>query len=175
MSRPLREGRPVHGDDLRHIHDRIAIEARSASGDEHVAGCVCPPEIARDRHADDRRDRAAIERISLDDNDGTAKARGRPSGRRQVCPEHVALPDHHSTRSSACRAARVRKGSRAGLTFPTTMLSLAVTSSGSWRATYSRTASLYTRLLGFFKRRASRSASSKRSSGNEIAVFIPRV
>ena len=47
----------------------------SARRQDYISGCVRPFQIARERHADNRRDSTPIERIALDDDDRPSKAR----------------------------------------------------------------------------------------------------
>ncbi len=53
-----------------------------------------------------------------------------------------------------------------------TRFNASVTSSGEWRATYSRKAAVNTSLRVLWRRRARRSTFSRTSSGTEMDVFI---
>jgi len=80
---------------------------------------------------------------------------------------------HHSLRPRTRCAAAAEKRSADGPKAEQARSIASVTSSGAWRATYSRSASLNNWLLDFLARSAKRSAAWNRSSGMDTAVFIP--
>ncbi len=143
-------------------------------GEQHVARCVGPAQIAGQGHADDGSQPAPVEGVALDDDYRPAKPRPGSRGLRQLNPADVTLGDHHSARCRICLAAAVRKPSSSPTSSQTRFI-VSVTSSGAWRATYSSRAAAYTSLRDRRARLASRSARAKRSSGIETAVFIPAV
>lgn len=171
----LRQDGLVERDHLRHVGDRVVGQARDARGQEGVARRVGPFEIAGERHAHNRGQPATVERIALHDHDRSPEAGPRSDRRRKLGPPDLALRDHHSVLSRTSRPAAATKPSSSRPTSSQTRSMASVTSSGAWRATYSRRAALYTSLRDRPPRRASRSARSYTSSGIETAVFIPGV
>ena len=164
----------VQSNDLRHVGDRVLGETRRSRGEQHVAGCFGPAQIAGQGHADDGSQPAPVQGVALDDNNRPAKPRTGSRGLGQLNPANVTLGDHHSARCRIWLAAAVRKPSSSPTSSQTRFIA-SVTSSGAWRATYSSRAAAYTSLRDRRARLASRSARAKRSSGIEIAVFIPVV
>src|SRR2546428_3938995 len=167
--------RPVERQDLRDVGDRVLRQPGASRPKDRVARSVCPTEVAGQWNTYHGRDPAPIERVALNDEHRPAKAGTRARGRRQVGPAHVALCNYHSLRSRMRRAAAERAGSGRASTSEHTSFIASVIASGSCRARYSATASLKSALRDFFNRRARRSASAKRASGMESAVFIPEV
>lgn len=68
------KGGAIKGHDLRNIRHRINGQSRLAGGEQHISGSDRPLEVAGDRHADDRRDATAVERVPLYDNDRSTEA-----------------------------------------------------------------------------------------------------
>lgn len=173
---PFREQRSINGYNLRDVRNRIPRKASGWGAQQHVARCVRPAKIARQRNAEHGGDPAAVERFTLDDEDGPPKTGPRAHWIRQVGPPDFALRDYyHSTRRRSLLAEAAMAGSTPGSIASHTRFNASVSASGSWRATYSRTACAYRRLRDVLRRRASRSASAWRSSGIEMAVFILQV
>ncbi len=160
---------------MRNIGDRVFWKPRGSRGKQDIAGRIRPSEIAGQRHADDGSDPASIEDISLDYNYWSSKPRTGARRIRQVRPVNVALGNYHSTRLRMRRAAAEMAGSGRVSTTSHTRFIASVTASVSWRARYSATASVYSWLRDFLRRRDRRSASEYILSGMEMAVFIPKV
>jgi hypothetical protein len=66
---------PVDGDDQRDVRDRLFGEACCSRCQEHIAGCICPFQDAREWHTNDRAHTASIQRIALHDDDRAPIAR----------------------------------------------------------------------------------------------------
>lgn len=108
----LGEKRTIDRDDLRHVGDRVLRQACRPARKKHVAWCASPDGVARQRHAYDGGNAAAIQRIALGDDDGSTKAWPRASGLRHVCPPDLPLCNlYHSTLANIRRAARDTKAS----------------------------------------------------------------
>src|SRR6266536_45011 len=137
----LREEGAVERDDLRDVGDGLLGEAGAPRRQENVAGRLGPFEVARERHAHDGRDAAPVEGVALDDENGPAEPRSGARRRGKVGPADVALGDHHSERSSTWRAAAEPNLSSLVSTSAASRSMASVIASGSWRATYSATAS----------------------------------
>ena len=161
--------------DLRDVSNGILGKAGSLRRKENVAGSVSPSKIAGERDTNHSPDSAPIQGISLNHQNRPAKPGAGTRWLRQVCPVHVALSDYHSTRLSVRLDAAERAGSGRVSTVLHTSFMASVIASGSWRARYSSTASTYSRLRDFLRRREKRSASTYSLSGIEMAVFIPAV
>jgi len=84
---------------------------RHAGGQPDIPRRRRPAEAAREWNCDHRAQRASVEAVALDDDDGSSKARFGADGFAEVGPPHVALRDHHSVDSSVCRLAAVTNGS----------------------------------------------------------------
>ncbi len=165
----------VESYDLRDVGNGILGKAASLRRKENVAGSVRPSKIAGERNTNHSPDPAPIQGVSLNHQDRPAKSRSGACRLRQIGPVHVTLGDYHSTRLSVRLDAAEIAGSGRVSTVLHTWFMASVIASGSWRARYSSTASTYSRLRDFLRRREKRSASAYSLSGIEIAVFIPAV
>ena len=165
----------IESHDLRNVSHGILWQPRGSGGKQDIPRCLRPSKVAGQRNAHDGSDPASVESLPLDNDDRSSKARPRARWSRQVRPLSVALGDYHSTRLSVRLAAAETAGSDRVSTSSHTRFIASVTASGSWRAIYSATASAYTWLLDFLRRRDKRSASAYILSGMEMAVFIPKV
>jgi hypothetical protein len=63
------EDSAVDGDDLRDVGDGVAWEPGACCGEQYVARCGFPAEIARERDDDDGGEAARVECVSLNDYD----------------------------------------------------------------------------------------------------------
>ncbi len=160
---------------LRHVRDRVFGELGDARSQGNVSWRVGPPKIAGERNADNGRNAASVQGVALDDNHGSPETWTRPSRSRDVSPPDLALRNYHSVRSNTRRAAAPPNLSARSPALSQTRFIASVTSSGAWRATYSRSAALKTSLRDRRACLANRSARSKTSSGMDTAVFIPIV
>ena len=99
---PLGEERSVDRDDLGNVGHRVLGKPGAFRRQEDVARSISPLEIARQRHADHRREAAPVQRIPLNHQDWTAKPRPRAHRigeiRRSTSPWAVTIP---SVRGSA--------------------------------------------------------------------------
>jgi len=141
---PLGEHGPIEGDDLGHVRDRVSRQTSGPRRQGRVSGCVGPGHVRRQWHAHHRPNRAAVERIALDDDDRPSKPGLGAGWRGQVRPPDFALGSHHSVDfRTSWPAASTNPASVAS--WPTRgrdLSNVAVISSGSCRATYSRRAVL---------------------------------
>jgi len=165
----------VESHDLRDVRNGIFRKSGSLRREENVAGSIRPSKIAGERDTNRSPDPAPIQGVALNHQNRPAKPRSGAGRLRQVCPVNVALGDYHSTRLSVRLDAAEMAGSDRVSTVLHTWFMASVISSGSWRARYSSTASTYSRLRDFLRRREKRSASAYSLSGIEMAVFIPAV
>ena len=89
--------------------ETLATESLGESGgsraEQDVAGRLGPAQVAGERDADDGGDVAAVEGVTLDDDDGAPEAGLRARGLGQVGPPDLALGGHQSLRSKVRRAA----------------------------------------------------------------------
>src|SRR5215472_3851453 len=70
----------IDGDDEGNIRDGVLWKVRRLGRQEHIAGCVGPLEVTRERHADDGAYPTLIQRIALHDDDGPTISRAGSSG-----------------------------------------------------------------------------------------------
>lgn len=165
----------VESYDLRDVGNGIFRESRGLLRKKNVSGSVRPSKIAGERDTNHSPDSAPIQGVSLNHQDRPSKPGSGACRLRQICPVYVTLGDYHSTRLSVRLDAAEMAGSGRVSTVLHTWFIASVIASGSWRARYSSTASTYSRLRDFLRRREKRSASAYSLSGIEIAVFIPAV
>src|SRR5262249_20771133 len=131
---------------------------------------------AGEGNADDRRDPASVQRVSLDDHDWTPESWRGASPLWDVGPPDVALGDRHQSLRFRARRDAARTNWSFGSPISSRARSIAAaTRSGAGRARYAARARLYASLRERSVRRASCSASSNTSSGTETATFIPGV
>jgi hypothetical protein len=165
----------VESDELRDVSNRVFGKSGRLRSKKDIARSVDPSQIAGQGNTNHGPDPAPVQGVSLDYEDRPAKSGARTRGLRQICPVDVALRDYHSMRLSVRLDAADRPGSGRVSTVLHTSFMASVIASGSWRARYSSTASTYSRLRDFLRRREKRSASAYSLSGIEMAVFIPGV
>ena len=165
----------IEGNNLRNISNRVPWKPRCSRRKQDIARGLRPSNVACQWHANDRPDTAPVESISLNYDNRSSEAGAGTCRIWQVRPVHMALGDYHSTCWSTRLAAAETAGSGRVSTASHTLFIASVTASGSWRARYSVTASVYTLLRDFLSRRDRRSASAYTLSGIEMAVFIPKV
>ena len=165
----------IEGNNLRNISNRVPWKPRCSRRKQDITRGLRPSKVACQWHANDRPDTAPVESISLNYDDRSSKAGAGTCRIWQVRPVHMALGNYHSTCWSVRLAAAETAGSGRVSTASHTLFIASVTASGSWRARYSVTASVYTLLRDFLSRRDRRSASAYTWSGIEMAVFIPGV
>src|SRR5439155_16324684 len=138
----LGEEGAIDGDDLRRVGHGLLRKIRRLGGQQYVARCPRPGEIARQGHTDHRGDPASVQGFALYDQHRPSKARGRARGRGQIRPPDLALRDlYHSLRSRTRRAAALTKASDGSVNWSTAWFMASVTSSGAWRDRYSARAS----------------------------------
>lgn len=87
---------------------------------QHIPRRVGPFQVAGEWHADYCADAAAIDRVALNDDDGSPVSRFRSRGLFEIRPPHLRLFDYHSTRRMTRRAARLLNGSDSSPTAATT-------------------------------------------------------
>jgi len=150
----------IEGNNLRNISNRVPWKPRRARRKQDITRSFRPSKVAGQWHADDCLDAAPVQGISLNYDDWSSEAGARTCRIWQVRPVHMALGDYHSTCWSVRLAAAETAGSGRVSTASHTLFIASVTASGSWRARYSVTASVYTWLRDFFSRRDRRSASA---------------
>ena len=165
----------VESDELRDVGNAVLGKSGRLRPKKDIARSVGPSQIAGQGNTDHGPDPAPVQSVSLDYGDRPARSGARTRRFRQICPVNVALRDYHSMRLSVRLDAADRPGSGRVSTVLHTSFMASVIASGSWRARYSSTASTYSRLRDFLRRREKRSASAYSLSGIEMAVFIPGV
>ena len=70
----VRKERSIERDDLRDVGYRILGQSSLAGAEGHVAGCIRPPQIGRQRYAYDGRNLAPINGIALNNDHRPAEA-----------------------------------------------------------------------------------------------------
>src|SRR5437588_8225288 len=87
------------------VSNRILRQTRRARWQQNISRSIGPLHIACERNADNGRDPAPVQGISLDDNDRSPKAWSGSRRLRQIGPPNICLANHHSTFSSTRREA----------------------------------------------------------------------
>ena len=107
----LSEEVAIQGHDLRDVGDRIARQACRPGAQGDVAGGLGPAEVGGEGDADGGSDAAAVEGVTLHDDDGAPEPESGAGGRREVGPPDVSLSDYRSLRAWVRAAAAAKAGS----------------------------------------------------------------
>lgn len=97
---------PIERDQLRGVRNGRLAEPGITLREENVTGRFGPFQLGGQWDTDDGRDCASVERIALNDEDGSAKSGPRADRVAEIGPPDVPLPDYHSEFSRILRPAR---------------------------------------------------------------------
>lgn len=140
--RPDRSAPPDRGPRSATRCHRVARQTGRSRPEQGVGRDVGPAQVAGQRHNHHGGDRATVEGVTLDDDDGLPIAGLRSARFCQIGPTDVAQADHHSVRRMTLLAAARLKPAGASPRTATARSIASVRSSGACRATDSRTAAL---------------------------------
>ncbi len=97
---------PIKRNDLGDVGNRRLGEAGLSRGEKDVASGVRPLDLGSKWDTDDGGQGAAVQSVTLDDENWSAKPRARSDGLAEVGPPDLTLTDHHSELARTLRAAR---------------------------------------------------------------------
>ncbi len=111
LARARSKERAVQREELRDVDDRRPSKAGLTLREKHVPWRLGETKVRRDRDDHDGRDRAAVERVRLDDENGTRASRARTHRVRQVHPPDVTARYFHDSEASARSCISLKTGS----------------------------------------------------------------
>jgi hypothetical protein len=106
LTNALLKDLPVERDYLRYVCNGWLGEAGVARRQENIAGGLGPLDLRSEGHTDNGSKRATIQRVTLNDENGSTKARSRPNRITEISPPNFTLSNHHSEPRRSLRAAR---------------------------------------------------------------------
>lgn len=173
----FRQTPPVYGEDLRDIRHGVARKPRHPRADQDIPGRIDQTQIGRQNHHRHRGQAAPVERVIGDDQNRPTITRCGTVRIGQIRPPNVTSRDDHvlyqDSRGRASSCACVSAGSSRLSSAAYTAFRRWVIWSVSYFARNSASARAYSSLRLTPRRLARRSPDRCRSSGREMAVFIP--